>query len=102
MPDSSPKPNPFDDHQTLAFLDFIRKMTREERVGVVKSYRPAWTVRQIADACGVSERTVIRSVSYRRLREIDQARQAGQSRWRGRKRRRIEPPPDDSSDDPVE
>jgi IS30 family transposase len=87
-------PPPPDDHEILAFLDFCRQLTRNERIAVVKSYRPKWTVREIADACGVSERTIIRSPSYRRLRAIDQSRPSAQSKWRGRAHRRIDPPPD--------
>ena len=88
-------PDPPDDHPVLAWLDFFRQLTPNERVAVVKTYRPEWTVRQIAFTCAVSERTVIRSPSYRRLRAIDQSRPAAQSKWRGRTHRRIDPPPDE-------
>jgi IS30 family transposase len=78
-----------------AFRDFCQQLTLEERIAVVKSFRPEWTVRQIAEACGVTERTIIRSPSYRRLRTIDQSRPAAQSKRRGRTHRRIDPPPDE-------
>lgn len=81
-----------DDHRVLALFDFIRQLTPEERVGLIKAYRPNLTVGQIADACGVSERTVFRSKIYRKLRQIEKARRPSNSKWRGRKRRRIEPP----------
>jgi DNA-directed RNA polymerase specialized sigma24 family protein len=83
-----PFPAP-DDHEILAFLDFCRQLTLEERIAVVKSYQPTWTVRQIAKTCGVSDRTVLRSESYRRLRAIDRERPAAQAKWRGRTQNRI-------------
>jgi DNA-directed RNA polymerase specialized sigma24 family protein len=86
---------PPDDNECLAFLDFCRQLSRAERIAVVKTYRPKWTVRQIAQAVGVSKRTLIRSPAYRRLRQIDESRPNRKSKYRGRTRRRIDPPPDE-------
>jgi hypothetical protein len=82
------------DHDLIAFLDFFRQLTLEERIALVKSFRPTWTVVQIACTCAVSERTILRSPSYRRLRAIDLAKPA-QSKWRGRTHRRIDPRADE-------
>ena len=94
-PSDAASPFPPDNHKFHAFLDFFSQLTPSERVAVVKAYRPCWTVREIAETCGVSERTVLRSPSYRRLRAIDRARMPAQSKWRGATHRRIGPPPDE-------
>ncbi len=70
------------DHESLSFLDFIRQLTLEERIAVVKTFRPHWKVRQIADACASSERTILRSPTYRRLREIVVLKTLGATRAR--------------------
>jgi hypothetical protein len=89
---SAPDPHP--DRQVSAFMAFCQRLTPDQRIGIVKSFRPEWTVRQIADLCGVSPRTVLRAPSYRRLRAIDRDRPFAPTKWRGRARRRIDAPPD--------
>jgi hypothetical protein len=97
-----PAPDPPDDRPSPGFVKFCKGLTLDEQIAIVKTYRPEWTVRLIADTCGVSGRTVLRSAAYRRLREIDRARPTGQSKWRGRTRRRIEPPEERGFSNPFD
>lgn len=85
-------PEPPDDHRGQAFVTFCQELTLDQKITFVKCHRPEWTVRQIADLLGISTRTVLRSPGYRRLRAIDRARPPAQSKWRGRTRRRMNPP----------
>jgi IS30 family transposase len=77
---------------TDPFWAFCRRLAPDRRIAVVKICEPMWSVRQIAEAVGMSERTVFRSLSYRRLREIDQARDITAAKRRGRHGSRIERP----------
>src|SRR5262245_58081145 len=67
-------PDLLDDPRLAKFVEFCRTLTRDEQIAVVKTFRPGWTVHQIAELCGVSVRTILRSRSYRRLRGVDQSR----------------------------
>jgi hypothetical protein len=91
---SSPSTPPRDDSWVVSWLEFGLQLTPAERALIVKGIRPELTAREVASRCGVSVRTLYRLPEFRAVNARNAKQKPATSQYRGRERRRIEPPDD--------
>lgn len=67
--------------ELLAFLDFFRELSREDRALFVRATNPALTDERVARIAGVARRTLYRWPWYQRIKPTIDDLRASKPRW---------------------